>query len=114
MEFVSVLHVLESDMETALWILLWAIGYPIMYGLIFLLFRDETEWDNSARWQAAFWSIFSWLGIVITIFLVILCLVFAGGQWLANKTVTPIFEKYETWVEKAEEWLMKLFKKRTN
>lgn len=99
-------------METVLWILLWVIGCPIMYGVIFLLHIDGTKWDNSNRLLAAFWSLFSWLGIALIIFLATVVLAGAGGAWLTNKTITPILEKYETRIDKLEAWIINLFKKK--
>lgn len=101
-------------METVLWILLWGVGWFVMYGLIYLLFRDEMEWNNNKRSQAAFWSLFSWLGIVVVIFLAVVVGASCGGSWLAKKIVTPPLEKYENLVEKLEAKMLKLFEKRTN
>lgn len=102
-------------MNIAINILIWAIGWFVMYGLIFLLYRDEIEeWHTSSRLSAVFWACFSWLGVALIIVFVLICLACMGGSWLAKKIVSPPLEKYEDLVEKLEAKVLKFFEKKTN
>lgn len=98
-------------MNIAINILIWAIGWFIMYGVMFLLHDNYEKWDNPQRLSAAAWSCFSWGGIVVIIILLAIALVCVGTAWLLKKIVSPPLEKYEMLVNKLKEWVINLFTK---
>ena len=88
---------------TILYILFWLIGWIITYMILSRMEEFPHSWNNDKRGIAAFFSFFSWIAILVMIFLVIITLIGMGIGWLLNKFVVPILKKLEPKIKEDKE-----------
>jgi len=82
-------------MMTLLYILFWLVGWIITYMIIARMEEYPHNWNNDKRGIAAFFALFSWAGICLILFVIIICLVCLGAGWILNKFLVPILKKLE-------------------
>ena len=82
-------------MMTLLYVLFWLIGWIIAYMIMIRMNDYPHNWDNEKRGLAAFFALFSWVAIIIIIFVVIIGLIVLGLGWVFEKFVVPILKKLE-------------------
>jgi len=88
---------------TLLWILAWAAGWVASYTMLVRISDDyPSNWDNSKRGIASFYSCLSWITIAVVILVVLIGLSILGIAWLCNRYIVPLLKKLEPKIEEEE------------
>ena len=84
---------------TLVWLLIWAIGWVIVYSVEIIMSEDYPHcWNDSNRYLAMSVACFSWFVIALFVIMAFTALICIGIGFVLKHTVSPVFDKFEKFI----------------